>query len=245
MSFRSLPKNRAVLSASRAAAFAALTALTTLTACMSDRRVVENPVDFDYRKNHPIVLSQGNRTIDVFVAGGPGALGGRQIGDVRSFAQEYRRSGHGPLVVALPETDPAASQIVPSIRKALAESGVRSPVIANYRPIEGDGLAPVKLTFVRLKADVATQCGRYPDDLSGIRRFETKENVPNQNFGCSYQNALAQQVADPLDLVRGRPTMPAYAPRITTVVTKYGRGEPTAVVYPDESKNKIDKAVGQ
>ena len=35
------------------------------------------------------------------------------------------------------------------------------------------------------------------------------------------------------------------APRITTVVTKYGKSEPTAVVYPDESKNKIDKSVGQ
>jgi hypothetical protein len=29
------------------------------------------------------------------------------------------------------------------------------------------------------------------------------------------------------------------------VLTKFGKSEPTAVVYPDESKNKIDKAVGQ
>ena len=84
MSFPSLPKNRAVLTASRAGALAALTALTTLTACMSDRRIVENPVDFDYRKNHPIVLSRGDRTIDIFVAGGPGAIGARQISDIRS-----------------------------------------------------------------------------------------------------------------------------------------------------------------
>jgi pilus assembly protein CpaD len=144
----------------------------------------------------------------------------------------------------MPETDPTASQIVPSIRKALAEAGVRAPVIAAYRPID-EGMAPVKLTFVRLKADVATQCGRYPDDLSGIRRFESKENVPYQNFGCAYQSALAQQVADPLDLVRGRPASAPYAPRITTVLTKFGKSEPTAVVYPDETKNKIDKAVGQ
>jgi pilus assembly protein CpaD len=228
----------------RAGILAVLAAALSLTGCMSDNRIVQNPVDIDYKKTHPIVLTEGNRTIDVFVAGGAGAIGGRQIGDIRSFAQEYRRSGHGPLVVAMPETDPAASQIVPSIRKALAEAGVRAPVIAAYRPID-EGMAPVKLTFVRLKADVATQCGRYPDDLSGVRRFESKENVPYQNFGCSYQSALAQQVADPLDLVRGRPTSAPYAPRITTVLTKFGKGEPTAVVYPDEAKNKIDKAVGQ
>lgn len=229
---------------SRVGILATLAASLSLTACMADNRIVRNPIEADYHKNHPIVLTEGNRTIDVFVAGGAGDIGGRQIGDIRAFAQEYRRSGQGPLVVAMPETDPKASQIVPSIRKALSEAGVPAPVIAAYRP-EGEGMAPVKLTFVRLRADVATQCGRYPGDLSGVRRFESGENVPYENFGCSYQNAMAQQVADPLDLVRGRPASGPYAPRLTNVVTKYGKGEPTTVVYPDDSKNKIDKNVGQ
>jgi pilus assembly protein CpaD len=223
----------------------AAVAVLSIGACAPNNRLVINPESDDYRQNHPIVLSQADRTIDIFVAGGPGAIGGRQISDIRSFAQEYRRSGKGALVIAKPINDPETGRIIPAIRQALAEGGVPSAAITSYAPTDPSETAPVKLTFATLKANVADQCGRYPTDLNGINNFEGWKNTPPENFGCATQTALAAQVADPLDLVRPRPEGSPSATRTTTVLTKFGKGEPTTVIYPDDSKNKIDKAVGQ
>jgi pilus assembly protein CpaD len=226
-------------------ALLALTAALATSACAPNDRLVVGRDSIDVRDRHPIVLAEGDRTIDVFVAGGPGAIGSRQISDIRSFAQEYRRSGRGRLMIAKPVNNPEAERIVPAIRRALAEGGVPSAVVTSYAPIDPSETAPVKLTFAQLKAEVATQCGRWPSDLSGIQNFEGWNNEPYENYGCAYQNSLAMQVADPLDHVRPRPESAPFATRTTTVITKYGKGEPTAVVYPDENKNKIDQAVGQ
>src|SRR5262249_53675067 len=162
--------------------------------------------------------------LDVFYDGGAGGIGGRQINDLRSLAQEYRHSGEGPLMIATPANDPASNRLVPSIRRALAEGGVPSPVAATYAPADPAAIAPIKVTFVRLKADVATRCGRWPSDLSGIHRFEGLQNAPWENFGCAYQSAFAQQVADPLDLVRSRPEGAPNATRRAGVVAKYAKG---------------------
>jgi len=223
---------------------ALLTLLSSQACAPSNRPVIDSEIS-DYRQMHPIVLARGDRSIDIFVAGGAGALGARQIADIRNFAQDYRRSAKGPLIIARPANNPEAGIILPSIRRALAEGGVGSPVVTTYAPTDPTETAPVKLTFAELKAEVATQCGRWPSDLSGINNFETWRNRPYENFGCASQSALAMQVADPLDLDRPRQMTPPSADRTTTVLTKFNKGLPTAVVYPDEGKGKIDTAVGQ
>ena len=238
----SIPFHRTVQAAGLS--LAALTLLAT-AACAPNNRVVLEPETNDIRLNHPIVLSRGERSIDIFVAGGPGAIGARQISDIRHFAQEYRQSAKGPMIIAKPANNPEAGTILPSIRRALAEGGVSSAVVTSYAPTDPTESAPVRLSFAALKAEVATQCGRWPGDLSGNQNFESWKNTPYENFGCSSQSALAMQVADPLDLERARPATPPSAERTTTVVTKYVKSQPTAVQYPDDSKGKINISVGQ
>ncbi len=53
----------------------------------------------DVRERHPIVLKDAPRSLDVFVGRSGAALDPRQNQDVVAFAQEYRRSGRGGLVV--------------------------------------------------------------------------------------------------------------------------------------------------
>jgi pilus assembly protein CpaD len=219
--------------------------LLATAACAPNNRVVLDPVTTDVRDMHPIVLARGDRSIDVFVAGGAGAIGQRQISDIRAFAQEYRRTAKGPMIIAKPANNPEAGTILPSIRRALAEGGVSSAVVTVYQPADPTESAPVRLSFAALKAEVATQCGRWPTDLSGIQNLDGWQNTPYENFGCAYQSALAAQVADPLDLERSRPATPPSAERTTTVLTKYNKGDPTAVQYPDDNKNKINVTVGQ
>ncbi|MBL7309728.1 pilus assembly protein CpaD, partial [Escherichia coli] len=48
-------------------------------------------------------------------------------------------------------------------------------------------------------------CGLWPQDL-GARGFASDYTTqPSWNLGCAMQSNVAAQVADPIDLVRGRP----------------------------------------
>ena len=219
-------------------------ACLTLSACAGNNRVVTANQAIDYHDAHPITLVQGERTIDIFAAGGAGTIGVRQIADIRAFATEYQRSGNGPLYMAVPQGNGLAAKSVASIRQALQAGGI-SPVHASYRTAGGPGsVAPVKLTFSRLEAKVASRCGLWPSDLNGNGgTLDSWTNNHWENYGCSEQTMLAAQVADPLDLVRGRPETPGDPMRRANVVLTYRQGLPTAVQYPDGAA-KINSAVG-
>ena len=62
---RLVPAHR-TSSAPRLALLAVGTALA-LTACAPNNRVVTTDDSFDVRKSHPIVLAEGDRSIDIFV----------------------------------------------------------------------------------------------------------------------------------------------------------------------------------
>jgi pilus assembly protein CpaD len=223
-------------------ALAGATALT-LSACANNRVVTSNRA-IDWHDAHPITLIEGERTIDIFAAGGANSVGIRQEADIRAFAAEYKRSGHGPLYLAVPQGNRLAASSVAAIRQALIEGGV-SPSHATYPTAGGQGsVAPVKLTFARLEAKVASRCGLWPSDLNGNGgTLDSWSNRPYENYGCATQQLLAAQVADPLDLVRGRPETPGDPMRRANVVLVYRQGQPTAVQYPDTAA-KINTAVG-
>ena len=62
----------------------------------------------------------------------------------------------------------------------------------------------MRISFVGLKAKVASRCGEWPDDLASGGLAQGWENHPYWNQGCAYQTAFAAQVADPRDLVSPR-----------------------------------------
>ena len=61
-----------------------------------------------------------------------------------------------------------------------------------------DALPPIRVTYTAIRAQTG-KCGRWPADL-----MENSENKHWANFGCSYQNNLAAQVANPHDLIGPR-----------------------------------------
>ena len=50
---------------------------------------------------------------------------------------------------------------------------------------------------------------------------------------------MAAMVANPSDLIQPRPESPISSTRRSTVLDKYGKGQPTAVQYPDADKGKL------
>ena len=93
------------------------------------------------------------------------------------------------------------------------------------------------MSFAELAARVPHSCGRWPKDLVGLEHERGIENEQYWNFGCAYQQNIAAQIADPIDLVR-----PHVEDRIDVVkrsneITKLRQGQDPATTY-DNSKNK-------
>lgn len=229
---------------SKAKLFPAMRALTLLavglglSACASSLKPTQKafaPDEHDIR--HPIKLTQGERHLDVFATGH--ALDRRQHQDVQSFAREYAASGQGPLTAAVPQ-GPSGHYILSSVRNALASSGVRVPLqVVPYPADPGMGAAPVRLTFNRLQARVASKCGLWPEDLAGGSNTTNWHNRPYHNLGCSYQTMIAAQVANPVDLVRPRLEGPIDVAKRTKDVEALRKGEdPSTKWSKDDAKIK-------
>lgn len=175
---------------------------TVLAGCSTMRPTQKAFAPDEYTVRHPIRIETAQRHLDVFDTGRQ--MDRRQVQDLQEFARDYAKSGRGPIIAAVP----AGSNhhgMMGSIRSALSGSGAHAPLqITTYQPDMRLGAAPVRLSFARMEARLASQCGQWPDDLAGTRDLDTWQNRPHYNLGCAYQSMLAAQVADPIDLVRPR-----------------------------------------
>jgi pilus assembly protein CpaD len=161
----------------------------------------------DYRENHPIVIDEKEKWIDIYPMRGPGGLDKRQREDIAAFVRDYRETARGALELQMP-SGAGQSQVQTGhyIRKALGEAGFPSSHLraGHYEPSRASEVAPVRLTFHALAAKVDSQCGMWKRDILDASTTNGMANRPYDNFGCSYQNILAAQVANPADLARPR-----------------------------------------
>ncbi|RUX51728.1 pilus assembly protein CpaD, partial [Mesorhizobium sp. M4A.F.Ca.ET.050.02.1.1] len=84
-------------------------------------------------------------------------------------------------------------------RLAIAAGVSRSRIVmTSYQSVSPEASAPVRVAYVSIKAQT-DKCGRWPEDL-----LQTSENKHYADYGCSYQNNLAAQMANPADLLGPR-----------------------------------------
>jgi pilus assembly protein CpaD len=228
------------------ATLAALAALTA--ACAPDRAVTGSIYPHDHRARHPIVLTDAPRSLDVFIVGS-GALNPRQRDDVLAFATEYRRYGQGLMTAQLPsggKTDAYAHRTLDSIRATMEEAGVPDGVlsISSYAVADPSLASTIRLSFQRLQAKVASKCGLWPQDLGGSDPRFNYGNEPYWNFGCATQANLAAQVADPIDLARGRIETHGDTRRHVRDIQDLRDGKDPSTVYRQDDQNRINRAVG-
>lgn len=212
----------------------------------NEHRIVADSYPTTYAQRHPIVLAEGPTRLDLPVGAGRHGLTERQREDIRAFAADWRRNGRGPVGMLVPAGG-AGDYAAPAIRSALAGAGVPSTaVIARRYPGGQDGVALVKLGYVKLKAGVPHQCGLWPQDLGyGADAYGATENRDYWNFGCATQQNLAAQVADPEDLARPRTETPVYATRRQVVVEKHREGGDTTTQYKQEEAVVSDVGGGK
>jgi len=204
------PRPAASRRLSRPLAMILIAAALPLAACKRDAVITGTIYPDDYRQRHPIALTNEPETLDVFVGRNMAGLDARQLKDVRTLAQDFRQAGRGPITMYVPSgtSTPAASHRgAQAVRSALASAGVGGAYVrtATYQG-SGDSLAsPVRLSYVKLQAKVQSQCGNWSHDIGGIAATtDSWQNKNERNFGCAYQNMIAQQIDDPIDLQRPR-----------------------------------------
>jgi pilus assembly protein CpaD len=176
--------------------------LLPLAGCGTTERMAVSAIPLDdYRIRHPIVLAERPRTLEILVEPETGRFDRHSAAQLREFAGLYRKFGRGPITI-MPPAFPGATPPVQPVRNALYSAGVHARTLVAPYPAGPNPVAPVRLSFLGLKASVADQCGQWPRDLAiGSGAPEDWSNKPYWNFGCAYQSAFAAQVADPRDLV--------------------------------------------
>lgn len=221
-------------------------AIALLMAACADRVVQTGSIyPYDYRDRHPIQLSDKPVHLDVFVRGA--TLDARQRDDLKTFAADYRANGKGGVAVQTPRSEPGARHALAAIHAALDEAGVprRALSVTSYDPSDPTLAAPIRLSFRKMQASVASRCGLWPQDLGvGDAGFNLR-NEPFWNLGCATQSNVAAQIADPVDLVRGR-TPGAIDPiRRAANIEKLREGVDPSTEYRQDGRNAINQAVAQ
>ncbi|MET2828772.1 CpaD family pilus assembly protein [Mesorhizobium shangrilense] len=187
----------------RAIPVVAVAAAVLLGGCARRDSITVGAIPDDYRTNHPIMIAEKNQKIDLPVGAGDRGMTGHQRDTLLGFLDGYDKSAAPALTIAIPlgsANEVAAMVAGRDFARLAAASGVNRNriVMTSYQSASAEASAPVRVSFVAVKAQT-DKCGRWPDDL-----LETSENKHYADFGCSYQNNLAAQMANPADLLGPR-----------------------------------------
>lgn len=181
----------------------AVAAVGLLSGCANRDSVTVGSIPDDYRTNHPIMISERTETIDLPVGADSRRMTQSQRETLLGFLDGYDRSAAPSLTILAPAgsaNEIAAASTAREFAKLATKNGVHSSriVMASYQAEPSETSAPIRVSYAKLKAHT-DKCGRWPEDL-----LETSENKHYANFGCSYQNNLAAQMANPADLLGPR-----------------------------------------
>jgi pilus assembly protein CpaD len=165
----------------------------------------------DVALRHPIELRQGWQELILPFAQ---RFDERAKEQLASFVADWRRFGSGPIFVRVADSKRDEKVIkaqLGHLRAALVAEGLHQSVKLIREPLgETDRTPLLRLSFIRMKAEVVTRCGRWPENLASSADTQWDNRVYS-NFGCAYQNMIASQTADPRDLVGVRAESPIDA----------------------------------
>lgn len=208
---------------------AALVAAVLVTGCQSKpQSQAALLASYDYRYQHPIVVTEAPETLDLPIGRSTRSLGGPVTDTITSFAAEARRNGNGRVEILVPSggaNEAAVHAVTGDIRSALSRGGLAGSQISTrtYSSSDSSADAPIRLSYARMMA-TAGDCGAWPKNIGG----GVGDNGNYQNFGCATQANLAAMVENPSDLITPRASTPADQARRATVIEKYRKGEATA-----------------
>jgi pilus assembly protein CpaD len=199
----------------------ALVAAALLSGCVHRDSITVGAVPDDYRTNHPIFIAEHEEVLDLPVGASDHGITDQQRVSLDGFLANYDPSAAPWLRIMVPlgsANELAASRVAKGFAHVAVENGVpRSRItILSYQAASVETSAPIRVAFTAMRAQT-DRCGRWPEDI--IK--DSAENKHYANFGCSYQNNLAAQIANPGDLLGPRKQSPIDAERQDVVIQRY------------------------
>lgn len=186
--------------------------------------------------NHPIQVAPTMHTLKVSFFAPDAGLMPEDAQHFDAFVADFMQHGNGAISISAPAGSDSQAAIA-YFGERLANAGVpRDRILVGTRA-DGGGDGKVELGFIGYQATSAP-CG----DWSSSEAF-TASNRVSANLGCSVQQNIAAQVADPRDLIAPQPLGPGDAARRAIVYDNYKNGKPTgAQQTPDQSGAVADVA---
>jgi pilus assembly protein CpaD len=216
----------------RAVSVLAIVATALLAGCAKRDSITVGSVPDDYRTNHPIVIAEKEEVLDLPVSASDRGMTKQQRETLEGFLSGYDRSASPVLRIMTPSgaaNEVAASYAANDFARMAKRSGIPASrlMITSYQAGSPDVSAPIRVSFTAMKAQT-DKCGRWPEDIAN-----TEDNKHYANFGCSYQNNLAAQIANPADLLGPRKETTIDAERRGQVIDAY-RNAPVFVAVPSQ-----------
>ncbi|GGA57741.1 pilus biogenesis lipoprotein CpaD [Nitratireductor aestuarii] len=184
-----------------------MVAAPLVTGCAQQDQMVVNAVPDDYRTRHPIIISEKDQVLDLPVGLTSFSMTPMHRTALDGFFSNYRDSGNAVVTIMVPQGSGnagAARSTASEFAKFIRARGVSSGRLQTvHYDANGAESAPIRISYPVMKAHTG-QCGQWPEDLGN-----TYENRQYSNFGCSYQNNLAAQIANPSDLLTPRRMTPS------------------------------------
>jgi pilus assembly protein CpaD len=202
----------------------AVATVALLSGCAKRDSIAVGAVPDDYRTNHPIVIAEKEQTLDLPVGASDRGATAPQRASLEGFLAGYDKSAAPVLNIVAPSGSAnavAAADAAHDFAYIARENGVPSNriMLASYQASPEETSAPVRVSFAAMRAQT-DKCGRWPEDV-----LETSENKHYANFGCSYQNNVAAQIANPEDLLGPRKQTPIDPANRGTVIDDYQNHE--------------------
>jgi pilus assembly protein CpaD len=210
----------AALRAGPALALLAAVATGLLSGCAHRDSITVGSVPDDYRTNHPIMIAEKNETLDLPVGAGDRGMTEAQQVALDGYLDSYDYSALPVVTITVPRgsgNEVAAADAARDFRHFIASQGVPGSriMMASYQAPAVDVSAPVRVSYVAMRAQT-NKCGRWPEDIA-----DDSENRHYADFGCSYQNNLAAQIANPADLLGPRRQTEVDAEKRGIVIDEY------------------------
>lgn len=190
-----------------------------------------------------ITVSKKTEYLEIVLNPGDTQLRIPEKNKIHAFVQGYVESGHGPLIMSMPQGSPnpqLSVQAVAEAREIAWEYGVEYEQIAggayDARPT-GAG-APLVLAYTAFDAN-APEC----PSLATLDLSDVSSNNDLPTLGCAVRTNMAAMIADPADLFGEREHVEGDIERQGVVLGKYRAGEPTGSTRTNEEDGAIATAV--
>jgi pilus biogenesis lipoprotein CpaD len=188
------------------------------------------PGPVDYRQTYRIEAVPTTYVLEARLEPGTGSLVAADEGRFSRFVSQYLRRGRSSMVVATTSDRMGkdADAHMAEFRSKLKWEGVPSKSIEVKQGIAplGNGNS-IQLSFRGYEAKVPENCGNWMGEAG-----YNPTNLPNANFGCSYQRNIGLMLSDPGDLIQTRHADAIDVRRTDLIIQNYRAGLPTPATAP-------------